>query len=255
MLPRYPLLLREVLSSNQLGYDLEFKRGRLLGSVEITPDCRRSSSIAIFRSFAACHKVERSAWSKVLLSPRHISPQAVIQKFEADPPTVLGNLNLRYGLTDNNGRLSWDSPYQIRNAPDRTQVESIKSSFVTFQGSEPAGYFGFSIGFDRDEEYASFTVGLSLIHVRPQFRHFGIHGLDLSIAVAKLSTSIYLGILKKYRGKTPINVAIEADFDSLGGEKIGTLILDEFHYLLELLQEGKPHLAMKAGEVIAEMGI
>lgn len=252
---RYPLLLKDVLASKQLGYDLEFKRGRLLGSVEVTPDCRRSSSIAIFRSFAACQKVERSAWSTVLLSPRHISPQAVIQEFAADPPTVLGHLNLRHGLTDHKGRLSWDSPYRIRNEPDRTQIESIKSSFVTFQGAEPAGYFGFTLGFERDGGYASFTVGLSLIHVRPQFRHFGIHGLDLSIAVAKLSTSIYLGILKKYRGRTPINVVIEADFDSLGGEKIGNVVLDEFRYLQELLQEDKTHLAMKAGEVTAEMGI
>ena len=249
---RYPSLLKAALSSNQLGRDVRFKDGRLIGNYAVDPDRRANGAMHIFGTDSSLDRFERNTYTNtLLLSPQYIDPKYIISEFEADPPTILNMLSLKHGLTEIDESLYWDTPYNAEAYCDGGWVERIKSTFLSFEKGEPAGFFGFQISFLRDVGHASYIVDLDLIHVRPQFRHFGIHGLDLSVAVTELAMEIYVEILKRYRGRTPIDVILQANLDSKGGDKLRYLFQNEFEHLMYSLRSDEyvpsPNIGKKVG--------
>ncbi len=254
---RYPPLLKTALSSNQFGRDVKFKNGRLIGNYAVYPDRRAMGAMHIFGIDCSINRFDQNTYTNtLLLSPQYIDPKYIVSEFEADPPTILDMLSLKHGLAEIDESLYWDTPYCAEAHCDGGWVERIKSTFLSFEKGEPAGFFGFQISFLRDVGHASYIVDLDLVHVRPQFRHFGNHGLDLSVAVTELAMEIYVEILKRYRGRTPVDVILQANLDSRGGEKLSHLFQNEFEHLMFSLRNDEhvpaPNIGKKVGEFSPE---
>lgn len=251
----YPLLLKAALSSNPLDNDLEFTDGRLTGECDLPLDSRMRGAQSLFGVSSAYERIERnSSNNKIYLSPQKIDPEKVISAFEVDSPI---QLILKHGLAEKDGGLCWDIPHYVEE-PDGywKQVERVKFTFLSLENEEPAGFFGFDISFKRTAGDTEFCVDLKLIYVRPQFRHFGIHGLDLSCAVTDLSIAIYLEILKRYRGKTPVEVVVGASISSKGGERIANLIHEELDLAMYSFKNGTNYrrIAKKVGGLEPDFG-
>jgi len=251
---KYSPLLKHALERMQQNSNYYFKKGRLSGSTEVFPDERSRLAIGIASSFAVLDKYERSEKSTVFLSPPHICPTKTVEIFKKDKKPVSQRVDIEYGLVGKPKKLAWDSKYSIQSSPGAEHHENIHLSFVAVENDEAVGYFGFSITFSRSKDWACYSVKLDLVYVRPQYRNYGTHGLNLTVAVSNLTKDLFTEILKMYRGKTPLNIMICADFESKGGEKIALLVLSEFNLLVESCPDLYPHLTHKIGEVIDEMG-
>lgn len=113
------------------------------------------------------------------------------------------------------------------------------------------------VAFDRDRDRAAGYAGLTarmlypdpkekdfllsfilhLVYVRPQCRGKG-YGMDLSIACGYLCSGVLDAVYRAVPARTHIEANVEADLDSLGGERFIDQVYSSLQEQKDLLREG-----------------
>jgi hypothetical protein len=118
---------------------------------------------------------------------------------------------------------------------------------------EQCGFFSFSLSLTRSIDYNYFSVTLPLVYVRPGYRK-NVYALDLTFSLSYFLRGIFESVFRRYRGKNELNIVVNADFESKGGERIVSFILEELEVEIDMLKERLPHKAHKLGEIDREVG-
>lgn len=232
-------------------------KGYLTGEICIDASVREYYASNLFGDYGNAYKrFHNRKPTLALLAPRMVSPQTFIEFDKTDIHPLNQSVNLRYGMVKDGETkgVSWDSPYTYRSDTSCGCVESIESAFVIgTESNEPCGYFSFHVSLARSPEFSCISIELPLVYVRPKFRK-ETTAIDLTSALSFFVTEIYKYIFKSYRGKAPLDINVNSDFESKGGERIVTFIISELECTTDILKETYPHKAHKLGSIVKEVG-
>lgn len=227
------------------------KEGFIKYSIIVDSDDRRAAISNMCRTFEIAERVAGSHETLIEFAPIDMSVQKYILDCKNDCKSKLMSVSPPYGLPTYLENYSWDSPYVIHK---EGKFEKLSSTAVIRNSTnEVKGTFTFVITLYRYKLVDSFVLNLPLVYVRPQFRN-GTSGLDLSIAVSKLTTEIYSNVLLCSEENKETDVVIEADYTSKSGGRLGDLIADEFEVMFDNIRDIRPEHKHKIGNFDLEHG-
>lgn len=156
-------------------------------------------------------------YTRVIANPQHPSAQSLLKMLsDAQDLLVPGeSISIDYGLPSEYVR-QW-----IRErTKDGDDSEGQQMVLVAFDKDTPVGYAGFGITLLRDNDESRIFLGhtLELVYVHPCQRGKGF-GIDLSIACSRLCQDVLAATYRAAPSGYTIVPAVNADFESEGGEK------------------------------------
>ena len=78
--------------------------------------------------------------------------------------------------------------------------------------------------------------------------------MDLSLACAALVSDIYLAVYNAIPNKSTLNINVDADYESDGGEKYIDVVFSEIEIVVELLQNKKIRKSITINDPQLEAG-
>ncbi len=107
--------------------------------------------------------------------------------------------------------------------------EGQELTLVIFEDDKPVGFQGFGVSIYKDDVEnpmkISLTINLNLVHVIKSHRKKG-YGLDLAIGCGHITNNIISALLKVVPDHTSLQVIVDSDLETSGGEMVAERIFD-----------------------------
>ena len=146
------------------------------------------------------------------------------------------DFNIAWGLDpDRVSRHRWTAEL----GKDNIFTEGQCCLLVAECGPDVTGFSRFSVQIFRnpeaEEKTTRFSLHVDLVYVRPPDRGSGF-GLDLSIAASRICCDVFAALLRASPVGESIEVCVFADFESEGGDRFVTYIIEQLEAAVELAQ-------------------
>lgn len=177
-------------------------------------------------------------YTKVTANPRSPSAGSLLKIFREAKERLLPaeSISLTHGLPDKY-KLRWDR----QRKPDGDDTEGQFLVLVAQDGDNPVGFVGLEITLVHDAERKQIDVcySLELVYVHPAHRGQGF-GIDLSIACGYICRDVFIATYRAAPVGYKIVPAVNADYESEGGEKCALQVVDALDYQADMLRmDGK----------------
>jgi len=186
--------------------------------------------------------------TKVILNPESPTERELYTQLRPD-----ADFNIVYGLSpDRTTRPRWTTDL------DEGDVffEGQECLLVAQCGADTIGFSKFGVFIRRDpeeEKTTNFEVLVDLVYVRPRCRGAG-YGLDLSIACSRICDDVFKALLHAAPDGETISVGVFADFESEGGDRFVTYVIDKLKAAIDLAPIGHAGRHLRLKPVVFEGG-
>lgn len=177
--------------------------------------------------------------TRIMLNPPQ--PSAKILRMQLERAQANGiqheNFNIDYNLPSPYAR-AW-----VLEEDDSGRMEGQDLVLVAFDRDRDraAGYASLTARLlhpDPQEKVFFLSFIIHLVYVRPQCRGKG-YGMDLSIACGYLCSGVLDAVYRAVPARKHIEASVQADFDSLGGERFADQVYSSLQEQKDLLREGR----------------
>lgn len=189
-------------------------------------------------------QIVRRPPTRCVVNPAELPPGELRRRMEANKRD---KFNLGYQLPETYDRAWTPRPDEL--GPMEGQAIVV----VAFDGREPAGYALMELSVNRLTRWR--TVGiwapLHMVFVDQSRRGRGF-GIDLALAAGRLLQELVVATGRAMRAGWKLEATVYAEYESVGGERFATSLLESLELQFDLLDEVRPDI--RRGEVRLDAG-
>jgi len=184
--------------------------------------------------------------SFVCLNPTNYPASDLLKYFadaeDADKPDT--TFRLEHGI-----RQPYDQSWKRDVDAHGERYEGQELTLVIFEGDKPVGFQGFGFYIYRNEiedpGKTFLTIKLDLVHVVKNQRKKG-YGLDLAIGCGHITNNVISALLKALPDHTSLQVIVDSDLETSGGEMVAERIFDVIECEIEhqILKCNRPTITL-----------
>lgn len=191
-------------------------------------------------------------YTKVTANPRRPSARSLLKTFHEAKQRLLPeeSFSLTHGLPD-----KYDLQWSRQRKPDESDAEGQFLVLVAQNGDDAVGFAGVEICLLHQPEIKQIDLShsLELVYVHPAHRGQGF-GIDLSIACGYLFRDVLIATYRAAPSGYTIVPAINADFESKGGERFTRQVADALDFQSDILREDGKRKSISVKSTDLEVG-